>query len=89
MRASRPGPPGLGPVGAFPIDRSVYGCQDMAGLVREWTASWMDGDLVVVRGGSWVDEGEHLRCAARAGRPAGWRGLDVGFRLASDVRAQG
>lgn len=87
MRGSRTGMPGLGPVGAFPVDTSPYGCQDMAGLVREWTASWMDHDLAVVRGGSWSDEADDLRVAARSGQPPRQRSALVGFRLVSEQPA--
>lgn len=89
MRASRPGEPSLGPVGAFPVDCSPYGCLDMAGCVQEWTGSWMDNDLVVLRGGSWADERDDLRCAARSGRPPHYRSDRVGFRLVSDQPAIG
>src|SRR5262249_35572643 len=37
------GPAGIGgprPVGSFPGDVSPYGVHDLAGNVREWTASW-------------------------------------------------
>ncbi len=88
MRSSRPGSPGLAPVGTFPSDRSPYGCQDMAGGVREWTASWLDHQLVVVRGGSWADDAADLRCAARSGVSPDHRGATVGFRLVSEVPAQ-
>ena len=41
------------PVGAFPMDESVYGVRDMAGGVREWVQSshLSDPSLRVARGG--------------------------------------
>ncbi len=87
MRDSRPGPPGPAAVDAAPIDVSPYGVRGAAGGVREWTASWLDGGRVVVRGGSWADGPEELRCASRRGLPADWRSDRVGFRLVSDVPA--
>ena len=53
MRASVPGAPRPAPVGAYPVDTSVYGCMDMAGGMREWTSSRFDEGQVVIRGGTW------------------------------------
>ena len=87
MRGSRAGRPGPQPVDAFPIDTSPFGARGMAGGVREWTASWLDAERVVVRGGSWADEAADLRCASRRGVPADTRSATVGFRLVSEVPA--
>jgi serine/threonine-protein kinase len=87
MRSSRPGLPGLSRVDDFPVDTSPYGVRGMAGGVREWTASWLDAEQVVVRGGSWADEQDDLRCASRRGMAAGARSPMVGFRLVREVVA--
>lgn len=85
MRRSRPGPARPAKVGSYPADVSVYGCTDMAGCVREWTASAFDADLLVVRGGSWQDDEDDLRLASRAGFEPGLRHENVGFRLVSSA----
>ncbi len=83
-RDSLPGPPAMGPVGAFSGDRSPCGCLDMCGLVSEWTSSWLSPDLMVVRGASWRDVGEDGRCAARRGRRPDTCVPTLGFRLISE-----
>ncbi|MEL6347686.1 MAG: SUMF1/EgtB/PvdO family nonheme iron enzyme, partial [Myxococcota bacterium] len=88
IRHSRAGSPGgPAPIGAFPVDVSVYGCRDMAGNVREWTTSWQGEGEVVVRGGSWQDEMGAMRCAHRAGQLAHRHELTTGFRLVSEAPA--
>ena len=87
MRRSRTGAPTLWPVGQYPVDCSVYGCMDMAGGVREWTASAFSEGQVVVRGGGWNDDMDELRCAGRRGLPPYFRSSSVGFRLVSVLPA--
>ena len=87
MRRSRAGAPSLWPVGQYPVDCSVYGCMDMAGGVREWTASAFSEGQVVVRGGGWNDDMDELRCAGRRGLPPHFRSSSVGFRLVSEAPA--
>jgi formylglycine-generating enzyme required for sulfatase activity len=69
------GPAGIGgprPVGSFSGDRSPYGVYDLAGNVREWTASWYQAypgnsyssqefgeQFKVVRGDSWGEGGHY------------------------------
>jgi formylglycine-generating enzyme required for sulfatase activity len=53
------------PVGSFPLDRSVYGCDDMAGSVAEWTSSLFAPAIHVVKGGSFARTSELVRLASR------------------------
>jgi serine/threonine-protein kinase len=85
MRESRPGAPEPAAVGTYPVDCSVWGCLDMAGGVREWTTSPYDHAHVAVRGGSWLDDPDELRCAGRRGLVPASRSSEVGFRLVSET----
>jgi formylglycine-generating enzyme required for sulfatase activity len=64
--------------------RSVYGCDDMAGNVWEWTESlWSKGrERRVVRGGSWYTSHVIAACACRSSFIPGNRYNDLGFRCA-------
>jgi len=84
MRQSRPGPPSPHPVGDYPVDTSVFGCQDMAGGMRELTASVFDVGQNVIRGGTWGDDADDLRCANRAGLRPEFRYAFISFRLISE-----
>ena len=64
------------PVGCYPAGAAPCGALDMAGNVWEWTANvWQsypgarkpftDDDLRVLRGGSWGDSRNRVRCGAR------------------------
>lgn len=87
MRASVAGAPRPAPVGAYPVDTSVYGCADMAGGMREWTSSRFDEGQVVIRGGTWGDDALDLRCANRVGLQPHVRYSFVSFRLVSELPA--
>ena len=67
-------------------DRSPEGCRDMAGNVREWTATQGGRPGArVVKGGSYETPGDRCLTYARGMVPVGFRGKDVGFRCARSV----
>jgi len=84
MRQSKPGPPAPSPVAAYPVDTSVYGVRDMAGGVREWTASLYDEGSHVLRGGTFGDDADDMRSACRAGLMPFIRWSFIGFRLIAE-----
>jgi serine/threonine-protein kinase len=84
MRRSREGAPRPHPVGDYPVDVSVYGVHDMAGGLRELTSSHFDAGQLVIRGGTWGDDADDLRCANRAGLQPDFRYSFVSFRLVTD-----
>lgn len=84
------------PVGHFsPKGDSAYGIADMAGNVNEWTCSKYikypypklgeikkpEYDSYVARGGSFLDNDWHVRCARRQPINDNWRSGNFGFRL--------
>ena len=84
MRQSRPGPPRPAEVAAYPVDTSPYGVRDMAGGLREWTASIYDEGSHVLRGGTYGDDADDLRVAGRAGLMPFIRWSFIGFRLITE-----
>ncbi|PSN14021.1 sulfatase-modifying factor protein [filamentous cyanobacterium CCP5] len=73
---------GTSAIGAFPLSRSPYGVEDMAGNVFEYTSTRLgDGNRVVMKGCSWDDLPGFCRGAYRHSRPAASRHILFGFRL--------
>ncbi len=85
------------PVEVYAFPPNPWGLNQMHGNVREWCADW-EGDYPrgsatdptgpatgrtrVLRGGSWLDLGRHLRSASRDALTPGERYLGLGLRLA-------
>ncbi len=65
-----------------PDQASVYGCQEMAGFVWEWTTSlYQKGTkLRVLKGGSWTDDERFISCDARLFANEREKSDNVGFR---------
>ena len=72
------------PIAAYPLSRSPYGVDDMAGNVFEYTSTQQQrGDLTVsvMKGCSWDDLPGFCRAAYRHTRPVESRHILFGFRL--------
>jgi len=83
--SSRAEPPQPEPVGAFELDRSIYGIRDLAGSIREWCEDWfIEGVGRVVRGGHWAHMSKaSFRAAVRSGIDPDMKSSAVGFRIAA------
>lgn len=81
------GPASTSRTGAFPLSKSVYGVEDMAGNVFEFTSTvyMQDGqERAIMKGCAWDDLPGFCRTAYRHGRPTTYRHILFGFRLVSD-----
>ncbi len=87
------------PVDSFPEDTSPYGVCNMAGNVREWTATRAQAkdkssdaltEKIIIRGGSWGPQlpSDNARCSNRGFmplNPSQQRFIVLGFRCAKDA----
>lgn len=87
MRDSRPGRPDPEPVGAFPLDRSPYGVQDMAGSISEWVSDPYDRFQLLgnLKGGFWRGGEASCRLATRFASDPDEPAPFAGFRLVLDL----
>ena len=73
-------------IASFPLSKSVYGVEDMAGNVFEYTSSLkQQGTRVIMKGCSWDDLPGFCRAAYQHTRPVDSRHILFGFRL---IRAE-
>lgn len=85
-------------VGSFSGGASVYGVEDLAGNVWEWTAdpyqaypnstyvdNFYSDELRVTRGGGWFDEEAQVLSTNRSAAAPDSANDDLGFRCVSDV----
>ncbi|ESA32368.1 sulfatase-modifying factor protein [Leptolyngbya sp. Heron Island J] len=76
------GPYGTSEVGTYPLSRSSYGIEDMAGNVFEYTSTLVQGGSeVLLKGCSWDDFPGFCRAAYQHDRPIESRHILFGFRL--------
>ena len=69
-------------IASFPLSKSVYGVEDMAGNVFEYTSTLEKQDtLAIMKGCSWDDFPGFCRAAYRHDRPVDSRHILFGFRL--------
>lgn len=83
------GPEGTSRVGAYPSSKSIYGVEDMAGNVFEFTSTVYIQDSqerAIMKGCAWDDLPGFCRAAYRHGRPTTYRHILFGFRLVSDAQ---
>jgi serine/threonine-protein kinase len=88
MRHSRPGFSQTEPVGAFPIDESVYGARDLGGSLRCWTAD-LHGELSAAAALAEEEPADGARrdlVGMRASRGGSWLHLELHCRAASRYR---
>ena len=73
------------PIATFPLSKSVYGVEDMAGNVFEYTSTLVSNDSrAVMKGCSWDDLPGFCRAAYQHTRPVDSRHILFGFRLVKE-----
>ncbi|GEM_PF-778624 len=75
---------GTSAIATYPLSRSVYGVEDMAGNVFEYTSTLLEGSdrpVSVMKGCSWDDLPGFCRATYRHTRPTDSRHILFGFRL--------
>lgn len=83
------GPEGTSRTSAYPLSKSLYGVEDMAGNVFEFTSTVYTQDSqerAIMKGCAWDDLPGFCRAAYRHGRPTTYRHILFGFRLVSDAQ---
>jgi len=69
-------------IASYPLSKSAYGVEDMAGNVFEYTSTLIQqDDRTVMKGCSWDDLSGFCRAAYRHTRPVNSRHILFGFRL--------
>jgi formylglycine-generating enzyme required for sulfatase activity len=77
------------PVGRYPKGATPEGLMDMAGNVWEWMDNWYDKyeDTRSVRGGSWSNLEDYMRCSYRSRLNPFYCLGDVGFRVVMTIKS--
>lgn len=85
-RANNDGYSGTAPIGSYPMGRSPEGIYDLAGNVREWTATLDKQKLYLAPGGSWYNAKDDLWSSDVRSLPPYFRHEMLGFRCAKDAK---
>lgn len=77
------GPMGTSAIATYPLSRSPYGIEDMAGNVFEYTSTLVDKPVpeVILKGCAWDDYPGFCRAAYEHDRPLNSKHILFGFRL--------
>ncbi len=80
------GPTGTSAIATYPLSRSTYGIEDMAGNVFEYTSTLVDKPVpeVILKGCGWDDYPGFCRAAYEHDRPLNSKHILFGFRLVMD-----